>query len=130
MDHFGYLTIQVLNAGGALPIRDALVKIESADEYDRVEAMTDVTDVDGRTETFALPTPDSSFSLTPTPLNAPQALYKVTVFKEGYYIRVLESVALFENIYTTLTVPLVPTSLYNQSENAPQFPKYESEDFV
>ena len=130
MKHFGYLSIQVVNAGGALPIDNALVKIESADEYDRIETQTALTDYDGKTEVFALPAPASVYSLTPTPKEAPYALYRVSVFKEGYYIRSIENVFLFENIYTTLTVPLIPNSLYNPNRNRPTMPSQENEVII
>ncbi len=130
MESFGYLTVQVLNASGALPVENALVKIESADEYDRIEALTDVTDIDGKTEIFAIPAPKSAYSLTPTPEKSPSSAYKVSVFKDGFYSRAIENIFIFENIYTTLTVPLVPNSLYNESENRPSVPEYESEDII
>lgn len=122
MKNFGYLSVMVLNAGGALPVPDALVKIESADEYDRVEPQSATTDIDGKTEIFALPSPSSSYSLTPSPAGNPSSLYKVSVYKDGFYARVLDNVPIFENIYSTLTVSIVPNSLYNKQENEPILP--------
>ena len=130
MEIFGYLTIQVLSAGGAFPLPRALVKIESADEYDRIEPLTALTDEDGKTEVFALPTPSARYSLVPSPSEPPSSMYKVSVWKEEFYPRVLENVFMFENIYTTLSVPLVPNSLYNKKNNCPSIPPQESEEIV
>ena len=130
MENFGYLSIQVLSAGGAIPIKEALVKIECADEYDKIEPQTALTDTDGKTDVFALPAPALRYSLVPAPAESPSSVYKVSVFKDGYYPRVLDNVFIFEGIYTTLTVPLVPNSLYNKTNNYPNVPHQESEDVL
>ena len=130
MDHFGYLSVQVLSAGGAIPVSQALIKIESADEYDRIEAQTSLTDMDGRSDVFALPAPPFIISLTPGNAEAPSALYQVTVYKEGYYPQSLNNISIFENIYSTLTIPLVPDALYNPQDNRPIIPNNESEDII
>ena len=130
MENFGYLSIQVLSAGGAIPLQEALVKIESADEYDRIEPLTALTDKDGKTEVFRLPTPAARYSLAPSPSESPSSIYKVSVWREDYYSRVLDNVYMFENIYTTLTVPLVPKSLYNKPNNNPNIPTQESEEIL
>ena len=122
MDSIGYLSVMVLNANGALPVYDAWVKIESDDEYDRITAQTATTDVDGKTEIFALPAPSEKYSLTPSPEKSPSAYYKVSVIKEGFYSRILLDVPIFANIYSTLTVSLVPYSLYNEMQNRPTVP--------
>ena len=104
MDHFGYLSVLVLNGGGAFPLKDALVRVESSDEYDRIEPQSSQTDRDGKSEIFTLPAPARELSNTPTPSSEPYALYRVTIFKEGFYPRVLDNISIFEGIYSTLTV--------------------------
>ena len=130
MEHFGYLSVQVLSAGGAFPISDALIKIESADEYDRIETQTALTDMDGKSDVFALPAPPFSISLTPGNAEAPSSLYQVTVYKEGYYSQILNNISIFENIYSTLTIPLVPDALYAPDDNKPKIPSNESEEII
>lgn len=122
MDHFGFLSVLVLNAQGAFPIENALVEVRSSDEYDRVEPQSSLTNRDGKSEVFTLPTPTRMLSVTPNPSSEPASLYRVTILKEGYYPRVLESISMFEGIYSTLTVSLVAFSLYDEGSNAPKEP--------
>ena len=130
MKNFGYLSIHVMSAGGAFPLARALVKIESGDEYDRIEPLTALTDEDGKTEVFALPTPLRTYSLSPSASESPSSVYKVSVWRDGYYSRTIDNVYMFDGIYTTLTVPLVPNSLYNKGNNCPNIPMQESEEIL
>ena len=127
MKDFGYLSVQVLNAQGALPIPNALVIVESSDEYDRIEAQSSFTDRDGKSELFMLPAPPKALSETPVPSSEPAALYRVTIYKEGYYPRRLDSISIFEGIYSTLTVSMVAHSLYDEQQNAPKTPSVNEE---
>ena len=127
MDHFGYLSVLVLNAQGAFPLGDALVKVESSDEYDRIEPQTSVTNRDGKSEIFTLPAPPRTLSEAPNPSSEPSALYRVSILKEGYYPRILEGIAIFDGIYSTLTVSLVAYSLYDEGENIPKEPHLNEE---
>ena len=120
MDYFGYLSVLALNAQGAYPVAGALIKVESDDEYDRIEVQTSLTDGDGKSEIFILPTPPRSLSETPSPSSEPMSLYKVSVLKEGFYPRELNNISMFEGVYSTLTVSLVPVSLYDEQENQPK----------
>ena len=77
---------------------------------------------DGKSEVFTLPTPTRMLSVSPNPSSEPASLYRVTILKEGYYPLVLDSISMFEGIYSTLTVSLVAFSLYDERSNAPKEP--------
>ena len=128
MDYLGYLSVLVLNAQGAYPIDGALVSVESADEYDRIEVQTSLTDRDGKSEVFALPTPPRALSESPAPRSEPSSLYRVSVMKEGFYRRSLDNISMFEGIYSTLTVSLVAYSLYDEENNQPNEPNNNSDE--
>ena len=110
----GYLTVAVVNAGGAYPLPDAVVTVDG--EGVSVSLMTDRS---GRTETLSLPTPPLSDSFVPFG-TTPFSVYDITVTRDGYYQNLIMSVPIFPTVHSTLPVTLVPFSEYDPGDNNPR----------
>ena len=119
-DKTGYLTVRVFTAGGALPVKGAMVRIRGADELNRAVEHSRITDVDGIVEKIPLPTPSATLSQAPHPAELPYSLYNVEVVNNGFYLKRLYNVAIFENTETLLPVNLIPRDI---SENGANYPR-------
>ena len=118
-DRFGFLTVRVFKAGGALPVEGAIVRIRGAEELNSTVVHSLLTDSDGLTERVSLPTPKASLSQSPNPTELPYALYNVEVVGGGFYIKRLFNVAVFENTETLLPVNLIPRDISDNGSNYP-----------
>lgn len=113
-EHFGFLQILVRTAGESLPIRDARVLVEGDAVTRRL-----LTDKSGRTEQIALPAPPASNSLA-AGRDAPFALYRVTVEKEGYYHQVTEKVPVFAGVVSLQPITLIGLAEYESNTLIPE----------
>ncbi len=118
-ENFGAITVRVYTAGGGLPVEGALVKITGAEEINRDEAHSRITDRDGLAETVYLPAPKKSSSSEPNPDEAPYYIYDVTVAKEGYYTRKIQGVSVFPLINSIQPVNMIPEGA-GGGDNYPQ----------
>ena len=107
-EDYGAITVRVYTAGGGLPVEGALVRITGAEEINRTEAHSRITDRDGLAETVFLPAPKRSSSNSPSPSEAPYYIYDVTVSKEGYYKRIIRGVSVFPAINSVQPVNMIP----------------------
>ena len=111
-EHFGFLQILVRTAGESLPVEAANVLVEGSGIERRL-----LTDRSGRTEQISLPAPPISNSLT-AGMDAPFALYRVSVEKDGFYKQTTENVPVFAGV-----VSLQPVTLIGRAE-------YESDTLI
>ncbi|MBE6655647.1 MAG: hypothetical protein E7609_02100 [Ruminococcaceae bacterium] len=109
----GFLQVLVRTAGESLPVRDAEVLVEGATLSRGL-----LTDESGRTEQIPLPAPPASNSLS-AGQNAPFALYRVTVRKEGFYTQVTKNVPVFSGIVSLQPITLVGRAEYGSEALSP-----------
>ena len=120
MDSYGRLIVRALAADEALPISDVIVRITLSDTVNSPIKYTVLTDGDGVTEEIRLPAPDRSFSLTPTPVGEVSAFYDVSISREGYYSKLLRSVAVFSGVLSVLSVTMIPRIPYADGGRYPR----------
>ncbi len=104
----GYLSVQVVTANGALPVRDAVVTIKKVENGKTVYEKTLLTNESGNTETVTLPTPNKSLSENPEFADIPYADYQVQVTANSYMTVMIEKVPVFSGILSIQPVSLIP----------------------
>ena len=104
----GYLSVQVVTANGALPVRDAVVTIKKVENGKTVYEKTLLTNESGNTETVTLPTPKKSLSENPDFTDIPYADYQVQVTAGSYMTVMIEKVPVFSGILSIQPVSLIP----------------------
>lgn len=104
----GYLSVQVVTANGALPVRDAVVTIKKVENGKTVYEKTLLTNESGNTETVTLPTPKKSLSENPEFADIPYADYQVQVTANSYMTVMIEKVPVFSGILSIQPVSLIP----------------------
>jgi len=110
----GTLRVRTLTAGSALPVEGSIVRILGADENNRLIAHSLVTDNDGLTKAVALPTPDISYSLSPSSEEMPYSTYDVEVTATGYFPRKIFGVSVFSGINSIQPIAMIPISRDNE----------------
>ena len=120
-EEFGFLTVNVKTANGALPLENALVTVYSSpkpsENNEAVLGETDViytlkSDINGKTEKVALKAKPSSLSQTPDE-SYPYLAYNITVTRDGYYDSTYLNVPIFEGITSLQDVYLIPLSEFS-----------------
>ena len=107
---YGTLQIRAYRASEALPIHNAVVKIVGAGEYNTEIMISKLTDHDGLTEEIALPTPNISLSLSPSPPSVPYSVFDIDVVKEGYYPKKIFNVPIFAGAKAVLPIEMIPVA--------------------
>lgn len=110
----GSLRISVTEAGGTLPLSDALVVITEYTDEKNPETAGEVlyslrTDEGGLTPTVSLPTPPAVESMRPGAVQ-PYAIYNVTVTYDGYYPIEGVGVPVFSGITSIQPFNMIPLS--------------------
>ena len=113
-EHYGFLQVFVRTARDSLPIPAAEVLIESPTLSKGL-----ITDRSGRTEPIPLPAPAPSSSLSPGE-NAPFALYRVAVKKDGFYPQTTENVPVFAGITSLQPITLIGRAEYGNEALVPK----------
>ena len=111
---YGILQIRVYRASEALPIRNAVVKITGADEYNTDIMISELTDIDGLTKEIPLQTPARYLSLSPNPASSPYSVYDVDITKAGYYPKKIFNVPIFAQTKASLPIEMIPVA-YDQN---------------
>ncbi len=101
----GYLKFQVTS--GVIPLENAEIVISKNIGEDVYIGKTLKTDIDGKTESVALPVPEKALSMVPGNF-APYASYDIRVSKDGYLDAVFYDVPVFESITSVQAVDLKP----------------------
>lgn len=110
LDSEGTLRIRAYTASEALPIPNAVVRISGAEELNRLVSYSLLTDRNGITEAVTLPAPSLSYSLSPSPAEAPYALYDVEISANGYYSKVIKGVSVFSGVNSVQLANMIPNS--------------------
>ena len=110
LDSEGTLRVRAYTAGGALPIAGAVVRIMGAEEANRLVSYSLITDRNGITEAVSLPAPSISYSLSPSPAEAPFAVYDVEVSANGYYSKRINGVSVFSGVNSVQLANMIPSS--------------------
>ena len=110
LDSEGTLRIRAYTAGEALPVADAVVRIIGAEEANRFVAHSLITDRNGTTEAVKLPAPSASYSLSPSPTEAPFSLYDIEISAEGYYKKKINGVRVFGGVNSVQLANMIPIS--------------------
>ena len=106
----GKIRIRAYTAGGALPIEGATVRITGAEEDNRFVTYSVLTDRDGLTPSITLPTPEASYSLSPSKPEKPYALYDVEITAPGYYSKRINGLSVFSGIESIQLLNMIPNS--------------------
>ena len=101
----GYLKFQVTS--GIIPIVGAEIVVSRNIGSNVYIGKTLTTDIDGKTESVALPTPEKALSMAPGNM-LPYASYDVRVSKDGYLDSVFYDIPVFDGITSVQSVDLKP----------------------
>ena len=105
---FGYLTVRVSTARGAIPLSGATVNIRDGEDSSTV-LYSLISDNDGKTERVSLPTPPIENSETPGGQTA-YATYSIDVFKEGYVPLYFHNVPVFPSVISVQPAVMIPAT--------------------
>ena len=119
-EDFGTLSVITTTADSSLPIEGSLIRIRGVQEENSFIDYSIVTDVDGITERIELPTPNKSYSLAPNSPEIPYGLYRIEVRNKGFYTKIIENVAVFSGINTSLPVNMIPSPIHLESIDYPR----------
>ncbi len=115
----GSLVVQVVTAGGALPLEGATVTISDAGGRLISENIVVATSPGGLTPRIFLPTPPRALSMSPS-IEVPYALYNIAVSLPDYYPYTAKNVPLFSGVNSFQSVRLIPISLYESETSYPR----------
>ena len=110
LDSSGSLRIRAFTAGGALPVRDAIVRISGAEESNRLIHYTLETDRDGLTPRVDLATPSVDYSLNSAPSEQPYSLYDVEISAPGFITKKIGGLTIFSGVDSVQLVNMIPNS--------------------
>lgn len=119
----GYLRVRVTTAGGVIPLMDARVTITGNTKETSGVIHTTLSDRDGLTELYPLPTEPLSDSLTPGAAQ-PYTTYNLDVKKAGYFSQINIGIPIFSGVTSVQTVDLIP-----MSEEGNLYPKGDTRFF-
>jgi hypothetical protein len=105
----GYLRTQVYASNRAIPIEGALILITEFTEDGQTNLIRMlVTDESGYTETIPLPVPVYDLDHYPAPTDKPFRDYRMSVYKEGYYIVPDVKIPIFAGVKSLQPIQMVP----------------------
>ncbi len=122
---FGYLTVRVSTASGAIPLEGATVNIRGSVPEDSAVIRSLVTNSDGLTPTVTLAAPPRSASQSPDSAAPAYAVYNIDVFASGYIPAYFHNVPVFSGINSVQPAVLVVDTgrvSYEPSDNTTETP--------
>jgi hypothetical protein len=119
-DKNGTLVVRAFTAGGALPVAGTVVRIYGSDEENRFVEYSVLTDIDGVTESIALPAPNASLSQAPNPVSPSYAQYNIEVSADGFYTKRIFNVAVFDSEETVQPINMIPIP---KNQNGVTYPR-------
>ena len=126
-EDFGTLSVITTAADSSLPIEGSLIRISGVQEENSFIDYSVVTDIDGISERIRLPAPSKAYSLSPSSPEIPYGLYRIEVRNQGFYNKIIENVAVFSGINTSVPVNMIPSPIH--SENI-EYPRNTLDTFV
>jgi len=119
-EDFGFLSVLTSSADSSLPVEGSVIRITGEQEENSFIDFSIITDVDGITEKIELPAPNKLYSLSPSSPEIPYGLYRIEVRNRGYYTKIIENVAVFSGIHTSLPVNMIPSPIHTQNIEYPR----------
>ena len=116
----GTLVVRTFTAGGALPVKNAVIKIKGAGEENSDINYSILTDIDGATKIITLPAPPRALSVNREATEIPYAIYDIEVAATGFYPKKIFNVVVFEGIETLQPVNMIPSSFFDDNTSYPQ----------
>ena len=110
LDSSGSLSVRAFTAGGALPVKGAIVRIQGAEQNNSQIAYSLITDRDGLTETVVLPAPSVNFSLSPNPTELPYSVYNLEITAPGYFTKRINGLTVFSGVHSVQLINMIPGS--------------------
>jgi hypothetical protein len=107
-DSSGSLKVRTYTAGGALPLKNSVVRIMGVSEENVDSIYSLITDIDGVTKLVILPAPSALLSQTPGAILTPYALYNIEITAPGYYTKRIFNVAVFDGVESVQNVNMIP----------------------
>ncbi len=104
----GYLRVFVTSAKEAFPISEAMVRIYLIEDDQVSSESFYITDVNGETPYIPLEAPSKDLSLDENNRERTYQRYNVEVKANGYEVLEVVNVQIFDTIYTTLPLNLIP----------------------
>ena len=95
-------------AAKEIPISGATVRVRGADEENRFEEYSLITDLDGITEKISLGAPPRDASLSPGAPERPYSTYDVEIIKEGFLTKRILGISIFAGIDAFLPIAMLP----------------------
>ena len=124
---YGYLSVFVTSADGAIPIPDATVVVRLIDNgVPRIIAIL-LTDESGQTPELIIQTPSPSLSLDPDAAARPYSLVDVETTAYGYYSTANVSVPIFPGIRSVQNINMIALPEDEQGGQSPNVIVFESE---
>lgn len=120
LNSYGQLEIRATKANGALPVKDAIVRIKGAEEENRFIVYSVLTDIDGNTASISLPTPSASISKDAGGEDIGYSIYDIEISKDGYYPKVIRSVPIFPGIKSIQPINMIPLSEEDPMKDYPK----------
>ncbi|WP_324822744.1 hypothetical protein [Sinanaerobacter sp. ZZT-01] len=103
----GYLAFKIETALGTLPVPNAEVTVSKPLGNGFYLSKVVVTDIDGKTETIALPAVSAEISQAPG-IVRPYSVYNASVSAPGFFTVELFNIPIFENITALQPINLFP----------------------
>ena len=119
-DKIGSLRVNTYTAGGALPVKDAVIRIVGNTEENSYVEYSILTDIDGVTEIISLPAPSREYSQSPGSPEQSYALYDIEITAPGYYAKKIYDVAVFEGTETLQPVNMIPMPVRDSGVTYPR----------
>ena len=110
LDSNGNLRVRTYTAGGALPVKGAIVRITGAGDDNGFVSYSLVTDRDGQTDVVSLPAPSVNYSLYPDPAELPYSVYDIVITAPGYLTKRINGLSIFSGINSIQLVNMIPGS--------------------
>ncbi len=104
---FGYLTVRVSTASGAIPLEGATVNIRGSVPENSAVIRSLTTNSDGLTPTVTLAAPPRSASQSPDNTAPAYAVYNIDVFADGYIPAYFHNVPVFAGINSVQPAVLI-----------------------
>lgn len=117
-ESYGFLSVSVRTAGGALPVSDAIITVKSDDGENSDVIAVMRSDAGGITESYRLPAPPKSYGLSPE-AGIPYKYYNIDTDKEGYYSVRNIKVPIYAEVTAIQPVDMIPIALYLGSGSQP-----------